>query len=259
MADKTKAQLESENEELNDKVDELTEKLGERFDATHYELEINRIKAKLEKEESEHSALKVKVRDEKAERETLENDRIERERQELAQFGIVTQQDEHTRFRVLAKAPSGQRDIFGDPVSEVVDLGITFTDFNGGVYVPLSIFIEVGQSIGMLTKEQADELNTELSNTKAKVEFAGNHAKELVSGIDSLVGQFFADLDSVTDSDSSDRSDANETESESDENSGQTPDPDLGSESTGISDGSDNSESDNGNETSGTGFFSNLK
>lgn len=260
MADKTKAQLEAENEELNEKVDELTNRLAEeRPDTTHFESEIRRINSKLEKEQAEHDALKVKVRDEKLERETLENDRIERERQERAQFGTSVEQDEHTRFRVLPKAPSGQRDIFGDPVSEVVDLGVEFNNFNGGIYVPVSVFIEVGQSIGMLTKEQATDLNSELTTTKAKVEFAGTYAKELSSGIENLVNRFFDNLDSIVGGDSSDSANGESAESSNDENAGQTSDPNVGSESNGVPAGSDNSESDNGNSESSGGFFSSLK
>lgn len=211
MAEPTRSEILAEKKELEKELEELKsenesikadlEKSPHSNDA-NYEREIDRLQKKSEKAESELKALREKTEQEQRERETIADDIRREEERRLAQFGISVTQNEHTRFRISPKPPRGQRDIFGDPESEVVNLGVELQDYNGGLYVPVSVIIEIGQSIGMLTKEQAFDLNEELNKTNAKVEATGALSQELISGITARVDHFYSSLDSVISRDS---------------------------------------------------------
>lgn len=252
MADKTKAELEAD-------IVALKAQLADVPDISHYESEIDRL-TRLNKEiVQEKDEFKIRLENDVREREIIAEDRRKADEAKAAQFKkLKIDQSEHTRFRIYGRPPAGQRDIFGDPTSVVVNLGVELNRYTGGLFVPLPVIIEIGQSIGMLTREQATELKTELSNTAAQVESAATLATELRFGIEKLVDRFYSDLDTVV----SDVSDSGSESESGNEIAGQASDAGVGEESAGIPSGSDNSESDdgiNGHEPVAGGFFGNLR
>lgn len=180
-------------------VQQLASALQENKDSSWFSRELEGEKRKTSKAEQELKAFKEKVAKADRERELNEADAKAIEDRRIAEIkaSVNVSQNEHSRFRVLEKAPSGQRDVFGDPDTPVVDLGVEFSGYYGGLYLPVKVVIEVAQSIGMLTAEQSTELihNVETSNARALA--APNLAKELQSGIDSLIGDFSNRLDSI--------------------------------------------------------------
>lgn len=249
MAESTKAELLEENEGLKQEIELLNTQISSSPFANdaNYQREIERLTKKSDKAESELKAIKQKSEIEKQERETIAADRKKAEEQRLAEFGIAVDQDHHTRFRKYNRVPSGQRDIFGDSSSSVFNLGVELSRYSGGLYVPVDVVIEMGRSIGMLTKDEADAIKSELTKTNAKVEAAGALAQELIHGITSRVDHFYSSLDSVVPLVGNGIS-----ESESnDEDAGQANGSDKGVESTGIP--ADSKDSD-GTDSDGTLF-----
>jgi len=248
MASKTKDELEQD-------IEHLKAQLANVPDVGHFEYEIERLNKKVEEEAQRADAAETRLKEDLREREIIAEDQKRAREAKEAQFKkLKIEQSEHTRFRIYNRPPSGQRDIFGDPESIVANLGVELQRYSGGVYIPLSVVIEIGQSIGMLTREQAGELKSELSNTVAQVESAATLATELRHGIEKLVDRFYSDLDNVV-------SDDVDNESESDsgaENAGQAPDPEQREESTGIPSSANDGIND-GHEPESGGFFANLR
>jgi hypothetical protein len=262
------AELKDEIERLRVENEALNQQIATSPFATdgNYQREFDRLTRRADSAEAELDQLKKRVRDEAIERDNQENDRKAAEEARLSQFRTEdVVQDENTRFRVLGKVPAGQRDIFGDPTTEgVVTFGVNFNRYTGGLYVPVSVVIEVAQSIGMLTKEQSENLTTELKVATAKNESAGRLAEELLDGIQTCVDDFYSALDDVLDPDVSDDSNSEESNEESDgiaiEPAGQTHDTNVSEESDGVSSSSNDSESKPESETStSTGIFGQLK
>jgi len=245
---KTKAELEVEIAELREQLAQPIYSQEE-----NYQKEFQRLTRKAETAESEKKALEIRMRDEALARETIRQDKEAEEARRLAEFGTSIRQDEHTRFRILQKAPAGQRDIFGDPTTEVVDLGIELQGYYGGVYIPKAVIVEIGLSIGMLTSEQADELKSELHKTKATVESAGAIAQELLNGITTHVHDFYSALGNVVVDDVSDVSKSGEADSGTGEPIRQAPDTNVSAEPNGISGSANDPESEP--DESGTGSF----
>lgn len=249
MADKTKAELEAENAALRKQIEDAP-------DQGHLESEIERLNNKVKDVVQEKDEYKVRLENDIREREVIAEDQRKAEEAKAAQFKTLKiDQNEHTRFRISGRPPAGQRDIFGDPTSIVANLGVELQRYSGGLYVPISVVIEIGQSIGMLTREQAAELNTELENTRAKVESAGTLATELSNGIQELVDRFYSDLDSVV----SDVPDAGSEADAGNEIAGQASDNGGSEESTGIPAGANDTESVDESRAESTGFFGNLR
>jgi hypothetical protein len=153
-------------------------------------------------------------------------------------------QSEHTRFRLLESPTT--RDIFGDVVNPVFDLGVDLSFFSGPVQIPVGHVIEMATSIGMLTLEQASDLKDTLAVSTAKNESAAILGTELTSGISALVDKFYDDLASVTaivdasESDEPEESgklseESGDNESESNEDSGQADVDNSGEGSDGVS------------------------
>lgn len=239
MAEKTKADLEKEIADLKAAAAESPYSSD-----ANYQKEFERLNTKARKAESELEALKKKTRDEKIERENQANDKKAAEDARKAEFGTSKlSQDEHTRFRAYPKAPAGERDIWGDPTSEVFDLGVNLANYSGGLYVPVENVIEMARSIGMLTTDQANDLQLELDSTKAQVESSGRFAKDLLDGITSHVDDFYRNLSNVGSDDVSAVSDSGNSGSGNGEIAGQASDADKREESDGIPSGSNDSKS----------------
>lgn len=257
MAEKTKADLLEEITLLETKLDESEARFATSPYATdaNYQKEFDRLNKKADKAESELVEIKRRTAVEQAAREQTAIDLKAAEERRAKQFGIENvDQDIHTRFRAMSKPPAGQRDLFGDPATPVFDLRVNLTRYTGGIYLPIATVIEMAQSIGMLTKSQAESLSTELANTNAKVESAGALAQELIDGISSHVDNFYSALSNVVADGDLDDSESGSSESESSEVDGQAPDFDLGTESDGVSGDSDDGQSD----SSSNGFFGKL-
>jgi len=76
----------------------------------------------------------------------------------------------------------------------VFDLNIEMQDYTGRVYLALPTVIEMAQSLGMATIEEADAMRAEIAELKKQINRLPSAQENLKSGIDSLVSEFLADL-----------------------------------------------------------------
>lgn len=262
MADPTKAELEAELKEAKAKVTELAgvvtsyESAG-LHDLSWYQKEINRLSKALEVSEANVNGLKEKKHREEIDGKVIKDDTKRAHEQELVQYN----QSEHTRFR-LRERPS-KLNIFGTPDGPVFDLGVDLSYFNGPVQIPVGVIVEMGQSIGMLTVEQATKLETDLESSELKNKKAALLASELTDGISLLTDKFYADLDSVVydvisfpnedsvgepEESASDSGNTNDDDSDSAKNDGQADGDNSGSGSDGVSDDSSNADNSDGDD-----------
>ena len=263
MADQTKAELEAELKESKAKLAETEKKTTELtgviasyesaglHDLSWYQKEIDRLTKLNEVTEANLKGLKETKHREEIDGKVIKDDAKREKEQELVQYN----QSEHTRFR-LRERPS-RLNIFGTPDGPVFDLGVDLSFFNGPVQIPAAVIVEMGQSIGMLTVEEAAELKENLAYSNAKNEKAALLATELTDGIAVLTDKFYADLDSVVydvdeDSDgstkesASDSGNANHNDSDSPKNDGQTDGDNSKPKSDGVSNDSGNADDSDG-------------
>jgi len=216
-------------------------------DLSWYQKELDTKDKKLTLAEAEINSLKQKRQLDEIEKETIANDRAKEEEQTLGMFN----QSEHTRFRLL-ESPT-VRDIFGDVVNPVFDLGVELLHYTGPVQIPVGHVIEMATSIGMLTVEEVEKLQEKLAVSVAKNESAAILGTELTRGISDLVDKFYGDLDSVTaiveESDEADADDASgesekspANESNADETGGSADGDNSLENSLGVSNDSANTE-----------------
>jgi len=232
MAEKelTAAQL-KEKLELVTQENTLLKSAGN-HDLSWYQKELDTKDKKLTLAEAEINSLKQKRQLDEIEKETIANDRAKEEEQTLGMFN----QSEHTRFRLL-ESPT-VRDIFGDVVNPVFDLGVELSFYSGAVQIPVGHVIEMATSIGMLTVEEVEKLQEKLAVSVAKNESAAILGTELTRGISDLVDKFYGDLDSVTAIvEESDEADADDASGESEK----SPANESNADETGGSADSDNS------------------
>lgn len=263
MAEQTKAELEAELKETKAKLTEAEKKNGELagtitgyesagiHDLSWYGKEIDRLGKALEVSEANLKGLKEKKHREEIDGKVIKDDAKREKERELVQYN----QSEHTRFR-LRERPS-RLNIFGNPDGPVFDLGVDLSYFNGPVQVPASVVVEMGQSIGMLTVEESEQLKENLAFATAKNEKAALLATELTDGIAVLTDKFYADLDSVVydddeDSDGEpkesapDSGNANVNDSDSAKNDGQADGDNSKPKSDGVSNDSGNANDPDG-------------
>lgn len=72
----------------------------------------------------------------------------------------------------------------------VFDLGVDLENYTGAVYVQQLHIEEMAQSIGMLTKQQADELYQKIKEYEEREKNHLKNAEELKNGIDSAIERF---------------------------------------------------------------------
>lgn len=251
----TKDEIETE---LNTLKEEYSKVLGENqamkdagaMDLTSHIEKAKQLEADKTKLEMEIKLMKESARERERELAIRDEDVKKKEEQEKLPF-----QTEHTRFRLLP-GPY-QRDIFGNVGVPVFDLGVTLDFYSGHVDIPLNVVVEMAQSIGMLTTEQAEELKLELKVEKAKNEAAGNLGNILVDGIHSLIGDFNVNLDSVgVASREAELAETNVGNKDA-EDAGQSSGDDAGKESGGVPD--DNADSVGGGNEGNDGGDSKSK
>lgn len=249
MAEKAKVEP-TELEKAQEKLKLVTEenellKNAGNHDLSWYQKELAGKDKKILELDAEVKSLKQKRQLEELEKETLANDRAKEEELTAGMFN----QSEHTRFRLLESPTT--RDIFGDVVNPVFDLGVDLSFFSGPVQIPVGHVIEMATSIGMLTLEQASDLKDALAVSTAKNESAAILGTELTSGISALVDKFYDNLASVTaivdasESDEPEESgklseESGDNESKSDEDSGQADVDNSGEGSDGVSNAATN-------------------
>lgn len=199
--------------------------------------ELKREKSRADKAEAELKALRLKA--EKAEAERIQNEADEKAKADAKAAEILAnthiEQSEHSRYRVMNRVPSGERDLFGDPTTEVFDTGVYFTGFYGGIYLPVAMVIEMAQSIGMLTTEESKALADHSIESDRRAEKAPKLAKELQSGIDRLIHKFNAAIDDAGVDSLLDSESEPETITVVDSNAGQINDISKGSDGRAIS------------------------
>lgn len=109
-----------------------------------------------------------------------------------------------TRFQLLdGPRRSPYRDVVLSDTRQdnpVFDLGVDLDDYDGAVYIQVDHVQEMARSIGMLTKEQADELIEENRRLKAQIDALPEKAQELTDGMANLVSKFRSDLIDIADS-----------------------------------------------------------
>lgn len=218
--------LERELRAKDKAIIDLTESIGEKKDQSWFTREIDGEKKKTEKALAKVKTLEEKIAKDKRESAINEADalRIEEARIEEIRKN-TTIQSEHSRFRVLPRVPSGERDLFGDPTTEVFDTGVYYSGFYGGIYLPVATVVEMGQSIGMLTAEDSNALKNHSIESTNRADRAPLLAKELQDGIDRLIGAFNDELDSATPDVSVGDENTGVGESESDSPTGQADSP----------------------------------
>ena len=227
-------------------VQEENAKLKEagNHDLSWYNHTIKKLEAENDLLKSDLQAQKNKIIIERQERATALKDAEEADRIEGLPW-----QSPFASFKVLPKGIN--RDLWNDSGRPVFDTGVDLENFTGVVYLPVSKVIEMGRSIGMLTKEDSDQLIETYQKEKAKNEFAATEAKELINGISELVGRFDSRLadfvGSVVVEDSDGLGDSEspvESTGDSDENDGQDGVDHSGEGSSGISSIADDGISD---------------
>lgn len=192
-----KPETEDKPEPQDDKptYDQLLEENARLKESGNYDLSWYNARFKEKDKEIELLTSKVRSLEEKAHWEKVERAQKEADQKAQEERELLPFQTPHTRFR-LRERPT-VRDIFGDTVHSVFDLGVELDNYTGPVQVPLPVVIEIAQSIGMLTEDQAKSLKLDFEHEKAKNEEAANAGTELINGISDLVDNFNRRLESV--------------------------------------------------------------
>lgn len=102
----------------------------------------------------------------------------------------------------------------------VFDLAIDLDSYDGSVYIQTQDIVEMGRTLGMLTREEADKLRKENAELRRQINKLPRVQEELKSGLDDLTAKFFASLnsvDSVADDSSSIESQDNRESEESEQ------------------------------------------
>lgn len=179
-------------QELQLQVDELKKALSGNHEHSWYQMQIaerdkriqelfDKDKAREEIESNRKIEVKVKANDEKA-----------AVKLSLREYN----QSAHTRFR-LTDTPI-KLDIFGQPDTPVFDCGVNLSMYDGPIYLPLAIVVEMAQSIGMHTEEQVASLKASLSLAEKKINRAVELTKELTNvTIQNIADEFSNSLDTV--------------------------------------------------------------
>lgn len=106
-----------------------------------------------------------------------------------------------TRFQLLdGPRRYPHRDIILNDTRQenpVFDLGIELDSYDGAVYIQIDHIQEMARSIGMLSKEQADELIEENQRLRAQIDALPEKAQELTDGMARLVDNFRFDLNHI--------------------------------------------------------------
>lgn len=80
---------------------------------------------------------------------------------------------------------------------KVFDLGVELDNYDGSIYIRDRDIVEMGRTLGMLTKEEADKLREQNAELRRQINKLPVVQEELKSGLDDLVAKFFASLNSV--------------------------------------------------------------
>jgi hypothetical protein len=253
MAESKKTVVELEAELASIKEENELLKSAGNHDLSWYQKQNDDLQKKLDLANSAAYAAKEKEHLQKIEAEVLKADEVKTKERELAQYN----QSEHTRFRLLERP--NRLNIFGTPDGPVFDLGIDLQYFTGPIQIEAYVIVEMARSIGMLTVEQAEALNKELAESKAKNEKAATLGSELTSGISALVDKFYADLGSVAiagdvsvETESKADSGSVEPDHKLDETDGQANVDNSGEKPDGVSDATGNADGKSGSEPSPT-------
>ena len=177
----TVKELEAELEAIKEENAKLKE--AGNHDLSWYNHQIKELKEKNELLEADIHANKNRLIIERQERAVKLKDAEEADRVESLPW-----QSPFAAFKVLPRGIN--RDLWGDSGRPVFDSGVDLENFTGVVYLPVVKIIEMGRSIGMLTKEDSDQLIESFKKEKAKNEFAANEGRVLIHGIAELVGRF---------------------------------------------------------------------
>lgn len=79
----------------------------------------------------------------------------------------------------------------------VFDLAIELDSYDGSVYIQTRDIVEMGRTLGMLTKEEADSLRKENAELRRQINKLPLAQEELKSGLDDLTARFFANLSTL--------------------------------------------------------------
>jgi len=79
----------------------------------------------------------------------------------------------------------------------VFDLSIDLEGYNGSIYIKVQDIVEMARTIGMLTVPEVERLRAENAELRRQINKLPAVQEELKSGLDDLVAQFFASLNSI--------------------------------------------------------------
>ena len=78
----------------------------------------------------------------------------------------------------------------------VFDLGVELDSYDGSLYIKPEHIVEMGRTLGMMTKADADKLREENKELRRQINKLPVVQEELKDGLDTLVAKFFASLNS---------------------------------------------------------------
>lgn len=178
-------------QELQLQVAELKKALNGNHEHSWYQQQINERDKRIQELFDSVKAHEEIESNKKIEAQVIANDAIVEQETKLREYN----QSEHTRFR-LTDTPI-KLDIFGSPDTPVFDCGVNFSMYDGPVYLPVAVVIEMAQSIGMQTEEQVSELQVKLADAENKNVKAAQLATELIDGFQSRANEFADSIGSV--------------------------------------------------------------
>lgn len=73
----------------------------------------------------------------------------------------------------------------------VFDLGVELESYDGSLYIKPEHIVEMGRTLGMLTKTDADKLRAENEELRRQINVLPQAQKELRDGLDNLTDKFF--------------------------------------------------------------------
>ena len=85
-----------------------------------------------------------------------------------------------------------------DSQGPVFDMNVEMDSYSGSVYIRTDHVIEMGRTLGMATKEEAEALRNEIINLRRLVNNVPLAQEELKIGIDDLVARFYATINTAT-------------------------------------------------------------
>ena len=87
--------------------------------------------------------------------------------------------------------------IHQDSQGPVFDMNVQMDGYDGSVYIRTDHIIEMARTLGMATVEEVQQMRDTILDLRRQINKLPLAQEELKSGIDNLVGQFYATINTV--------------------------------------------------------------